>query len=54
MENAYFQHKRGVLDEQGWEVYKSVMCERSNKKNCKYHIPALSKEFVKFIETNTK
>ena len=52
MENAYFQHKREVLDDQGWEVYKSIMCSGIYKKNWKYQAPALSREFVKFIDDN--
>jgi hypothetical protein len=54
MENVYFQHKREVLDEQGWEVYKRIMCSGDQKITWKYQAPWLSEEFVKFIEDNTK
>jgi hypothetical protein len=51
MENAYFQHERGVLDDQGWEVYSRIACKSRIQRSWRMHTPALSAEFVKFIET---
>lgn len=54
MENAFFQHKRGILDDQGWEVYEKLARKGFKKETWDYHTAALSQEFIKFMETNTK
>ena len=50
MENTYFQHEKGVLGEQEWEVYYGIACRRKNEETWKQHASALSTAFVELIE----
>lgn len=53
MENAFFQRQRGLLGDDEWGVYESVMCsppDAGREQTWAYHRPAMSPPFVAFIE----